>query len=294
MSELRVLVGGLVFPEAPRWRGGKIWFSDIHDFRIKTCDAQGRIETVVAMPEGTRSSGLGFLPDGRLLIVSSISREIFRLDADGLKLHCDLTPYVAHNPNDMVVDGRGNAYVGNLGYDFRDPAAMPALAELVLVRPDGTAQVVVDKMAFPNGAVITPDGKTLIVGETMAARFSAFDIRPDGTLANRRIWALFDERGFTAEGRSERIRPDGCCLDAEGAIWFASPGRNLVYRVKQGGEFTHILKPSRFPFACMLGGHERKTLYVCSAPTHVTPDVINLRDGRLEVMDVDVPGVGIP
>jgi sugar lactone lactonase YvrE len=201
---------------------------------------------------------------------------------------------VSNNCNDMVVDARGNAYVGNLGFDFRAANPVPATAEIVLVTPDGKARVVARDMGFPNGSVVTPDGKTLIVGETYAARFTAFDIEEDGSLSNRRIWAQFDDLGFTDINRAERVRPDGCCMDAEGAIWMASPGRNVTLRVKEGGEITHTVQASQIAYACMLGGPERKTLFICTAPTHVTPEVIDIHDGRIEVLEVDVAGAGIP
>lgn len=293
MSETRIIAEGLIFPEGPRWRDGKLWFSDIHDRKVKTVTPEGKLEVVVEIPQPNRTSGLGFLPDGRLLIVASPDK-IMRLDPAGLTTVVDLSTLVEHGCNDMVVDGRGNAYVGNLGYDFRAPNPVPATAPLILVKPDGSARIVAEGLAFPNGSVVTPDGKTLIVGETNAARFTAFDIEEDGSLSNRRIWAQFDDRGFTLEGREERVRPDGCCLDAEGAIWLASPGRNEVIRTLPGGKITHRVKPSQIPYACMLGGPGRKTLFICTAPTHVTPDVIDLKSGRIEVMAVDVGGAGIP
>ena len=292
-SDTRVIADGLIFPEGPRWRDGRLWFSDIHDKKVKTVDLAGNLEVVVEIPPPNRTSGLGFLPDGRLLIVAAPDK-IMRLDPDGLKVVVDLSTLVEFGCNDMVVDSRGNAYVGNLGFDFRAAEPKPATAPLILVKPDGSARIVAEEMGFPNGSVITPDGKTLIVGETNASRYSAFDIGADGSLSNRRVWAQFDDRGFTLEGRSERIRPDGCCLDAEGAIWLASPGRDEVVRALPGGKITHRVKPSQVPYACMLGGPDRKTLFICTAPTHVTRDVIELKRGRIETMAVEVGGVGLP
>jgi sugar lactone lactonase YvrE len=204
-----------------------------------------------------------------------------------------MSSLVANFCNDMVVDGNGRAYVGNLGFDFRAPKPELHTAELVMVEPDGRARVVADGLGFPNGSVVTPDGRTLIVGETYAARFTAFDIESDGSLRNRRVWAQFDELGFCAHN-GPRIRPDGCCLDAEGAIWLASPGIDQVLRVREGGEITHRITPSQVPYACMLGGPDRKTLFVLTATTHAVPQVITARSGRIETALVDVAGAGFP
>lgn len=293
MTDTQALAEALVFPEAPRWHDGELWFSDIHDVRVKACDLSGRVRTVVELPDPERPSGLGFLPDGRLLIVGAVQRQILRLDPGGLRLHADLSGIVANYCNDMVVDGQGRAYVGNLGFDFRarEPQLHPA--EIVMVKPDGSARAVADGLGFPNGSVITPDGRTLIIGETYAARFTAFDIEPDGLLSNRRVWAQFDTLGFTADTRA-RVRPDGCCLDAEGAIWVASPGLDEVLRVREGGEIVQRVKPSQIPYACMLGGPDGKTLFVLTATTHSISRALRARSGRIETLRVDVPAAGYP
>lgn len=293
MTDTQALAEGLVFPEAPRWHDGKLWFSDIHDRRVKTCDLRGRIETVVELEKGEVPSGLGFLPDGRLLIVAAVAKRLLRLERGELRVHADLSGLVANYCNDMVVDAKGRAYVGNLGFDFR--AAQPELhpAEIVCVDADGSARVVAEGLGFPNGSVVTPDGRSLIIGETYAARFTAFDIEQSGLLSNRRVWAAFDGLGFCA-ATVPRVRPDGCCLDAEGAIWVASPGLDEVLRVKQGGEITHRVKPSQIPYACMLGGPDRRTLFVLTATTHAVRQVREARSGRIETVQVDVPGAGLP
>lgn len=293
MNDTRIIATGLLFPEAPRWHAGKLWFSDIHDRRVKTCTLGGELATVVEMPAPNRCSGLGFLPDGALLIVAS-PHKIMRFDARGLTMVADVSQLVAHGCNDMVVDANGNAYIGNLGYDFRAATPVPATAPLLLVKPDGTASIAAQGLGFPNGSVITPDGKTLIVGETFASRYTAFDIAPDGTLSNRRIWVQFDTLGFTLDQQDGRVLPDGCCLDAEGAIWLASPGIDQVLRVRPDGRITHRIKPSQAPYACMLGGPDRQTLFVLTAKTHHLPEVITARSGRVEIASVGVPGAGIP
>jgi sugar lactone lactonase YvrE len=183
----------------------------------------------------------------------------------------------------MVVDQQGRAYIGNFGFDLNAQAPFSP-AEVVLVTPDGQARVVADEMAFPNGSVITPDGKTLIVAETFGARLSAFHIEADGSLCNRRIWANI-----------EGAFPDGICLDAEGAIWVASPaGKTGVMRVCEGGEITHRIDVATQAYACMLGGSQRKTLFILTSET-INPDGARAKaNGRIEIAQVDVPGAGLP
>ena len=177
--ETTVLLDGLEFPEGPRWHDGKLWFSDMGTNQVMTVDLDGNAETVVEV-QG-QPSGLGWLPDERLLVVSMTDRRLLRLDPHGLVEVADLRELASFHCNDMVVDHQGRAYIGNFGYAFSDPSATPKLAEIVLVTPDGDARVVAQEMVFPNGIVITPDGRTLIVAESFAARLTAFDIEPDGS-----------------------------------------------------------------------------------------------------------------
>jgi sugar lactone lactonase YvrE len=193
----RTLAEGLVFPECPRWHEGKLWFSDQHAHRVMTVDLKGNIETIVEVPG--QPSGLGCLPDGQLLVVSMTDRCLLRLDGRRLTLVANLKELASFHCNDMVVDRQGRAYVGNFGFDL-DAGQPFKPAEVVLVTPDGDARIVASNLAFPNGTVITPDGRTLIVAETLAGRLTAFDIRPDGSLKNRRIWAQLDQ-----------VTPDGIC-----------------------------------------------------------------------------------
>jgi sugar lactone lactonase YvrE len=287
--ETTVLLDGLGFPEGPRWRQGKLWFSDQETNQVMTVDLDGRAETLFEVPG--QPSGLGWLPDGRLLVVSMIDRRLLRLDPDELVAVADLYELASGHCNDMVVDQHGRAYVGNFGYNFSDPSAAPQPAEIVLVEPDGDARVVADQMVFPNGMVITPDGRTLIVAETFAARLTAFDIEPDGSLNGRRIWAQFDDRGFEAPLDFSRIGPDGICLDAEGAIWVASPtGSSEMLHVLRGGEITRRVKVETQPFAAMLGGPDRRTLFVCTSLFGEHPP----GRGRIETVQVEVPGAGLP
>jgi hypothetical protein len=174
--------------------------------------------------------------------------------------------------NDMVVDAAGRAYVGNFGYDYPEGQMKPA--KLARVDPDGTVSAAADELVFPNGSIITPDGKTLIVGETFAGRLTAFDIAADGSLSNRRVWAALPERAV----------PDGACLDAEGAIWAASPTTNDVIRLKEGGEVLERITADQGVFACMLGGEDRKTLYVLTAAGSDPEDCATRRLGRIEAV----------
>jgi len=275
-----VLLDGLVFPEGSRWHNGGLWFSDMHAHRVMTVDLNGHADTVVGVPG--QPSGLGWLPDGRLLIVSMTDRRLLRLDSAGLAVVADLRSLVSGDCNDMVVDTQGRAYIGNFGFDFFTGQGY-APAEIVMVTADGKARVVADDMAFPNGTVITPDGRTLIVGETWGARLTAFDIEPDGTLTRRRVWAQLDN-----------AVPDGICLDAEGAIWVASPVSAEVLRVREGGEVTDRIPMSTQAFACMLGGPDRCTLFVLTAVTPHPEEARAHATGRIEVVEVDVPGAGLP
>lgn len=276
-----ILLDGLCFPEGPRWHAGKLWFSDMHAHQVMTVDLTGRAETVVAVPQ--QPSGLGWLPDGRLLVVSMVDRRLLRLDGDRLVEVADLAALATYHCNDMVVDAAGRAYVGNFGFDLYVEPVEFRHAEIVLVVPDGRARVVADRLSFPNGTVITPDGRTLIVGESFAARLTAFDIQPDGSLANRRVWAEL------AHGT-----PDGICLDAEGAVWYASPVSAECVRVAAGGAVLERVPVATQAFACMLGGPERRTLFICTAADSHPERCRAARSGRIETCTVEVPGAGLP
>jgi sugar lactone lactonase YvrE len=280
VAQTTVLVDGLAFPEGPRWHDGKLWFSDMHAYQVKTVDLSGRLETIVEVPG--QPSGLGWLPDGRLLVVSMTDRRLLRLDATGLTTVADLASFATYHCNDMVVDMAGRAYVGNFGFDLLTQQPFVP-ARLVLVTPDGHSRAVADDLAFPNGAVITPDGRTLIVGESVAACLTAFDIAPDGSLSGRRVWAQL-----------EGAVPDGICLDAEGAVWVASPINSEVLRVHPGGRVSQRIGVATRAIACMLGGPDRRTLFVLTAAT-IDPDAARTqRRGQIEIVRVDVPGAGLP
>jgi len=280
-NEPEVLLDGLMFPEGPRWHEEKLWFSDMHAGQVMTVDMDGNAEVITTVPQSP--SGLGWLPDGRLLVVSMLDRRLLRLDTDGLAEVADLSQLASFHCNDMVVDRQGRAYIGNFGFDLNSQAPFSP-AEVILVHPDGKALVAAEEMAFPNGSVITPDGNTLIVAETFGSRLTAFDIEADGSLNNRRVWAEL-----------EGTFPDGICLDAEGGIWVASPAGNIgVMRVCEGGEITRHIDVATQAYACMLGGPQRKTLFMLTAET-INPDGARSKaNGRIEIVQVDVPGAGLP
>lgn len=275
-----LLLDGLAFPESPRWHNGKLWFSDMAGQQVMSVTMDGSVQVVAIVPQ--QPSGLGWLPDGRLIVVSMLDRRLLRLDADGLNLYADLWDLTDWHCNDMVVDAEGRAYVGNFGFDFMEDEP-PKPTGIVLATPDGATRIVADDLLFPNGAVITPDGRTFIVGETFGARLTAFDIAADGSLTNRRLWAQLDGAA-----------PDGICLDAEGAIWMASPVSREVLRVREGGEITHRIPVQTQGIACMLGGTDRRTLFILSAPVTRPEEARELKLGRIEMARVEVPGAGLP
>ena len=280
MSARQVLLDGLGFAEGPRWHDDRLWFSDMGAAVVTAVDLDGGAEPIVEVP--SRPSGLGWLPDGRLLVVAMGERSVLRLEDGSPVLHADLRALVSHDCNDMVVDGQGRAYVGNAGFDLRERPLRPRPAEIVLVQPDGSAQVVDREVVFPNGSVVTPDGGTLIVAESFGRRLTAFAIAGDGTLTNRRTFADLPGRA-----------PDGICLDADGAVWFADADGNACVRVREGGEVADVVDTGRGCFACMLGGPDRRTLFLLTAEGY-SGKAISARTGAIEMVEVDVPGAGWP
>jgi sugar lactone lactonase YvrE len=278
--EKTLLLDGLAFPESPRWHDGKLWFSDMYTHRVATVTLEGKTELIATVPQ--RPSGLGWLPDGRLLIVSMLDRRLLRLDASGLTVVAELADLAPCHCNDMVVDRQGRAYIGNFGFDFMEKEPVKATV-IVMVTPEGERRVVANDLLFPNGCVITPDGRTFIVGETFANRLSAFSIAADGSLSERRVWAQL-----------QGSAPDGICLDAEGAIWLASPISREVLRVREGGAVTHRIDVATQALACMLGGPDGHTLFVLSAPLTLPEKGRALKLGRIETVRVEIPAAGLP
>lgn len=273
-------LGGLGFGEAPRWREGRLWFSDFICEHVASVDLAG--ELTVEAKVDDRPSGLGWLPDGRLLIVSMFKKVLLRREHDGtLAVHANLGDIVSFGANDMVVSRDGTAYVGNLGSDMMAGEAMREV-KLAVVGPEGSVSVGAEGMLVPNGSVITPGGDTLIVGESGASHFRAFHIASDGSLEGERIWADLGERS-----------PDGCTLDAEGAIWFADPGLKNVARVVEGGQILEVIDLPETPYACALGGEDGRTLFVLTCPSWPTRD-LKPGSGRIWMTEVDAPHAGLP
>jgi sugar lactone lactonase YvrE len=277
----RPFVGDLCFGEGPRWHGGRLYLSDMHDHRVLAFDETGRRETVVEVP--AQPSGLGWLPNGDLLVVSMTDRRLLRFDGVRLTTHADLSALASFHCNDMVVDATGRAYVGNFGFDLhaREPFRP---ANLIAVEPDGRARIVATDMGFPNGTVITADGRTLIVGESFAGRLTAFDVATSGDLDRRRVWAQLPEG----------VVPDGICLDAANGVWVASPTTNDCLRVEEGGRITHRVAFDQGVYACMLGGRDGRTLYVLSAPDSHPERCRTARGGRVDVIDAPYARAGLP
>lgn len=249
-TRTEVLLEGLALGECPRWHDGRLWFSDWLAHEIVAVDLSGRRDVLLEVPGMPFS--FDWLPDGRLLIVSNADgRRLLRRETDGtLALHADLTGVVDRPWNEIVVDGRGNAYVNSIGFDMMaGEEVKPGIA--AVVSPHGGVRKVADGLEFPNGMAVTPDGSTLIVAESYARRLTAFDIAADGGLSNRRVWATID--GY----------PDGICLDAEGAVWCAAMLRCL--RVAEGGRLLGAIELDRSCFACMLGGPDERTLFMMAA-----------------------------
>jgi sugar lactone lactonase YvrE len=281
MPELQTLMTGLVLGESPRWHDDRLWFSDWGAQEVIAVDLEGKSEVIVRVPSFPFS--IDWLPDGRLLIVSASDRLLLRRESDGSQVtHADLTSLSDYPWNEIVVDGRGNAYLNNIGFDF--PAGEFAPGILALVTPDGSARQVADGVAFPNGMVVTPDNSTLILAESYANRLTAFDIDADGDLSNRRVWADLDG-GF----------PDGISLDAEGAVWYGDVPNKRCVRVREGGEVLQTIDLDRGCFACMLGGADSRTLFMMAADWRGPASIADgARTGQVLTAAAPAPGIGWP
>jgi sugar lactone lactonase YvrE len=281
VPELRTLMTGIVFGESPRWHDDRLWFSDWGAQELIAVDLEGNSEVVVRVPSFPFC--IDWLPDGRLLIVSARDRLLLRREPDGsLVAHADLSTLSEHPWNDIVVDGRGNAYVGNTGFDFPGGEFAPGI--LALVTPEGSARRVADGVAFPNGIVVTPDNSTLILAESYGNRLTAFDIAADGGLSNRRVWADLHD-GV----------PDGICLDAEGTVWYGDVPNKRCVRVREGGEVLQTIDLDRGCFACMLGGPERRTLFMVAREWRGMGGTTDgERSGQILTTPAPAPGAGWP
>jgi sugar lactone lactonase YvrE len=282
----RVLLDGLAMPESPRWHDGRLWFSNWGTRQIVAVDLDGNNDVVGEGPEGL-GWATNWLPDGRMLITGA---ELIRVEPDGSRVqHADLSHISPLGWSELTVDGRGNAYVNTINFDFAEfhevLTSGSAPGKIALVTPDGEAREVANELAFPNGMVITPDNKTLVVAESFATRLTAFDIADDGALSNCRVWA-------------DDVAPDGICLDADGCIWASTAHTaNDTARIREGGEVLERIEVGRPCFATMLGGPDRRTLFMLTAEwrgTEGIEDVIEARTGQVLVVDAPAQGVGWP
>jgi sugar lactone lactonase YvrE len=287
----QVLCGGIYYGEGPRWRNDRLWFSDFFGHCVNSVSVAGDLRTEIKLDD--QPSGLGWMPDGSLLVVSMKKRQVLRRWPHGkMTVHADLGSIASFHCNDMVVDSKGRAYIGNFGFDLyteverrgiESVIADHGTAKLALVLPDGTSRVAAEDMHFPNGSVITPDGQTLVVGESMSGSMIAFDIGPDGSLSNRRIWASLWPRV-----------PDGIALNAEGQIWVANPIAPECVLVAEGGKILEVIETEWPCYACMLGGEDGRTLFISTAPTYEAHVASVSPKGKILIARVDVPHAGLP
>ena len=286
VNQIETLASGLCFGEGPRWHNGTLWFSDMHDLAVKTVDMDGKVERKVEVPG--QPSGLGWLPDGTLLVVSMTDRKVLRLEYDRLVEHADLSGIAAFHCNDMVVDADGRAYVGNFGFDLHRAErtgdwSIIASATMAIVERDGRVRSAAADLEFPNGTIITPDGATLIVAESMGRRLTAFDRASDGSLSNRRVWADLGSR-----------LPDGICMDAEGAVWVSNAGAPECLRVAEGGQVLEVIDTGDPCFACMLGGPNGTTLFMLTSAVSDPESCIAQASARIQITTVSSGRAGFP
>ena len=276
---MKHLIGGIDFGEGPRWHNGRLWYSDFHQKTVYSVDLNG--ERNVEFTLDDQPSGLGWMPDGSMLVVSMINRQVLCVSSDGVSVHADLSELATWHCNDMVVSSSGHAYVGNFGFDL-DGRAEFCKTVMVHVTPEGDASVGADGLSFPNGSVITPDEKTLIVGETLGGCYTSFSINEDGSLSDPSLWA-----------EVPGMFPDGCTMDAEETIWFADASTPRVVRVAKGGKILDEVETPQVPFACMLGGEDGKTLFILTADSS-GPNQAGSGSGNIWTHNVDVAKAGLP
>lgn len=283
LAQPDVFIAGMDFAEGLRWHDGELWYSDMYR-GVFAVSAAGARRLVLALADDDQPSGLGWLPDGRLLIVAMLGRQVLCLGADASTptVHSDLSPLTQTPCNDMVVAADGTAYVGTFGFDvYAGEPRRPGL--LIRVTPTGAATVAARDLHFPNGCVITPDRATLIVGETHGHRYTAFSIGPDGVLSGRRLWADLG-----------RAHPDGCTQDADGGIWYADTSGAGVVRVGADGVVSQRIGLPQRAFACALGGPRGRTLFIATATGLRARDFAGAGTGRIWRVDVEVPHAGLP
>ncbi len=280
MPDPHILLTGLALGESPRWHQGRLWFGNWGAGEVVATDLDGRSEVMARVP--SFAFCLDWLPDGRLLVTGG--GQVRRLEPDGsLAAHADLSGLGCHMLNEIVVDGRGRVYLNDIGFNLMTGAPFIP-GGIVLLAPDGSARRVAEGLAFPNGMAVTPDNRTLIVGESYQHRLTAFDIAPDGGLTNRRVWAEIPNSA-----------PDGICVDAEGAVWYADVPNRHCQRVREGGQVLQTVPLDRGGFACMLGGADRKTLFILAAEWKSAAGMgVVPRSGQLLTVEAPAPGAGWP
>jgi len=276
---MKHLIGGIDFGEGPRWHNGRLWYSDFHQKTVYSVNLNG--ERSVEFTLDDQPSGLGWMPDGSMLVVSMVNRQVLRVSSDGVSVHADLSELATWHCNDMVVGSSGHAYVGNFGFDL-DNRTEFCKTVIVHVTPEGDTSVGADGLSFPNGSVITPDEKTLIVGETLGGCYTSFSINEDGSLSDPSLWA-----------EVPGMFPDGCTMDAEETIWFADASTPRVVRVAKGGKILDEVETPQIPFACMLGGEDGKTLFILTADSS-GPNQAGSGSGNIWTHNVDVAKAGLP
>lgn len=289
MTQTTTLAEGIYFGEGPRWHQGRLWFSDFYDQAVKSVGEGGDLRTELELDD--QPSGLGWLPNGQLLLVSMRQHKLRRLEGGGLVEHADISEFTAHLCNDMVVDGLGRAWVGNFGFDLDAELKSRGVevfndhpvANLVRVDSDGSVHLAAGDMHFPNGSVITPDGRTLILAETMASCLTAFTIGEDSALIDRRQWASL-----------EGVAPDGICLNENNQVWVANAIAPEVLLVAEGGEILARVETSQPCYACMLGGEDGKTLFALTAASSDAEQASASPSGKIESCKVDAAGAGWP
>jgi sugar lactone lactonase YvrE len=285
------IFSGLAFVEGPRWYDGALWFSDMHAHRVLRTALDG-VPEVVATLEDDRPSGLGWLPDGRLLVVAMASRQLRRVEPDGsVVVHADLSKIARGDCNDMISRADGTSWIGDMAFDVHGGGGAPPAGQTIRVTPDGVATAAADDLVAPNGHVLSPDGKTLIVAESGGFRLTAFDVAEDGALSHRRTFA-----DLTPAPGYDWAPPDGICLDAEGAVWVADPIGRRFTRVREGGEVTDLirLEDGATAIACVLGGADRRTLLMSVSKALPGRETLPAGNARIDALVVDVPGAGAP
>jgi len=279
---LTMLADDLAFGEAPRWHDGALYLSDMHAHRVMRYREDREWEVVVEHDGAL--SGLGWLPDGDMLVVSMHDRKVLRLEHGTLRLHADLSQIATWHANDMIVAPDGTAYVGNFGFDIDAYPVQPRPASIARISPAGEVSVAAAGLWFPNGMVISPDGKTMIVAESATRVLTQFTIGTDGSLSESRLWAALPADAL----------PDGICLDDEGCVWVASPSSREVLRLREGGEVVDRIATEQEAIACVFGGDDRRTLFILTAESRDPAAAQASRTARVYAVQLNISGAGLP